>query len=295
MNGSSSNTVKLYSNGNSSYGDREIIIQVFDYETYLPEGSLINTSNILDIIEEKKEENSTIEYFAIDKYPGWIFQGEENGLTSLQVNVFLEKTFFVVSFTSIYLIGESDIAYIKKLAKSVEFLKNTTEDNSIYQSVDDIDFSSEEAVMEYFKKQGTSDIIEGIWVQHVSMHNRFVIMNSYIKIAVIKTAYNKFTAFILEGNAPVFKEGIDDVPRDRGNDEIIRCDNRDWKCGEIKYLFEKVQAKYLVEEYNMWVNNHSEFTTKKSAEKRFWSIINEKELISDGSKGQPFYKTYPIH
>ena len=49
MNGSSSNTVKLYSSGNSSYGDREIIIQVFDYETYFTEGSLINTSNILEI------------------------------------------------------------------------------------------------------------------------------------------------------------------------------------------------------------------------------------------------------
>ena len=121
MNGSSSNTVKLYSSGNSSFGDREIIIQIFDYETYFPEGSLINRSNISDVIGEQKVVNSTFEYFSINQYPGWIFRAEEDNHTSLQVNVFLEKNLFVISFTSIYLIGESDIAYIKKLANSVEF------------------------------------------------------------------------------------------------------------------------------------------------------------------------------
>jgi hypothetical protein len=121
MNGSSSNSVKLYSSGNSSLGDREIIIQIFDYETYWPEGRLINRSNVLDVIGEQKVVNSTFEYFSINQYPGWIFQAEEDNHTSLQVNVFLEKNLFVISFISVYLIGESDIAFIKKLANSVEF------------------------------------------------------------------------------------------------------------------------------------------------------------------------------
>ena len=54
---------------------------------------------------------------------------------------------------------------------------------SFCQSIDDIDFSSEEAVIEYFKKQGTSDPIEGIWVYAGT---------NYYKIAIIKTSNKKF-------------------------------------------------------------------------------------------------------
>ena len=122
MSANSSNTVKLYSSGNSSLGDREIIIQVFDYETYFPEGELINSANILDLIDTQKAENNSFEYFSIENYPGWIFNAREDLHTSLQVNVFLENNLFVISFTSIYIIGPSDIDFIKKLTNSIQFI-----------------------------------------------------------------------------------------------------------------------------------------------------------------------------
>lgn len=122
MSPSSSNTVKLYSSGNSEFGDREILIQVFDYKTYFPEGELINKSNINEIIGDLNKNNPSVEYCSMEGYPGWIFQENEDIYTSLQINLFLEKHFLVVSFTSIYVIGPSDIDFIKKLTNSIRFI-----------------------------------------------------------------------------------------------------------------------------------------------------------------------------
>jgi len=115
------NTVKLYSSGNSSITDREIIFQVFDYKTYFPEGEYINNSSIFEMIELLKQNNPSTEHFAIGKYPGYIFKKRIETYSSLQINIFLEDVFFVISFTSVYIIGPSDIQYIKKIANSVIF------------------------------------------------------------------------------------------------------------------------------------------------------------------------------
>tara|TARA_B100001287_G_scaffold213985_1_gene182806 strand:- start:584 stop:1120 length:537 start_codon:yes stop_codon:yes gene_type:complete len=124
MNPKGSNTIKLYSSGNSSLSDREIILQVFDYKTYFPEGVYINNSSIFEMINLLKKESLFTNYFSIQNYPGYIFQKTDGEYTSLQINIFLKDVFFVISFTSVYLIGPSDIEYIKKIAKSVEFLSN---------------------------------------------------------------------------------------------------------------------------------------------------------------------------
>jgi len=120
----SSNTIKLYSSGNSSLKDREIVLQVFDYKTYFPEGVYINKSSIFEMINFLKKETPSTKYYSIQNYPGYIFQKTDGQYTSLQINIFLENVFFVISFTSTYKIGPSDIEYIKKIAKSVEFLNN---------------------------------------------------------------------------------------------------------------------------------------------------------------------------
>ena len=54
--------------------------------------------------------------------------------------------------------------------------------NALCQSIDDIDFSSEEAVIEYFKKQGTTDPIEGIWVYSSG--------KTYYKLAILGAGNN---------------------------------------------------------------------------------------------------------
>tara|TARA_B110000091_G_C13662264_1_gene410107 strand:+ start:33 stop:560 length:528 start_codon:yes stop_codon:yes gene_type:complete len=121
MSHTSQNTVKLYSSGNSSTADREIIFQVFDYKTYFPEGKYINDSSIFEMIELLKKNNPSTEYYAIGKYPGYIFRERIEHYTSLQINIFLEDVFFVISFTSVYIIGPSDIKYLKKISNAVIF------------------------------------------------------------------------------------------------------------------------------------------------------------------------------
>lgn len=122
MTAGSPRTIKLYSSGNSSISDRDILFQIYDYKTDFPGGEEIYNGGIFEMIELLKEESPVTQYFEIGKYPGYITKGTEGAVESLQLCVFLENNLFVIAFTSYYVIGPSDIQYMKKLGNSVEFL-----------------------------------------------------------------------------------------------------------------------------------------------------------------------------
>ena len=123
--GKRTNTIQVFNKKNSI----PITIHIYSYLDVLPEMSLHgknrNTlkSAVKDIIEAIKLD-AKIEYYESGGYPGYIAEGKESGVTSYQLNTFLENQLFIVGFTGLS-ISETDRELLKEMANTLYFKTKT--------------------------------------------------------------------------------------------------------------------------------------------------------------------------
>ena len=131
--GQRANTVQVFTKENKL----PITIHIYPYKDYkddLPDFVQFSNdsdafkSNVKNLVNELKTTNN-IYYYECIGYPGYIAEGEESGITSHQLNIFLEKNLFVIS------IGKRNITklerdILKECYESLELVKIHEESNS---------------------------------------------------------------------------------------------------------------------------------------------------------------------
>ena len=128
--GQRANTVQVFTKENKL----PITIHIYPYKDYkddLPDFVQFSNdsdafkSNVKNLVNELKTTNN-IYYYECIGYPGYIAEGEESGITSHQLNIFLEKNLFVISITKRNITKfERDI--LKECYESLELVKTHQE------------------------------------------------------------------------------------------------------------------------------------------------------------------------